>query len=99
MRAVRVVILDPVVIILTLEADGMTCVVWWGDSVGLWGFLRSLCLLWTVGLGVFAVSKDFEDYGSLTGMRCAVVSRRSGIINFIGFFFEGAHEIKYIKTR
>ena len=35
MRAVRVVILDPVVIILTLEADGMTCVVWWGDSVGL----------------------------------------------------------------
>ena len=37
MRAVRVVILDPVVIILTLqlEAGGMTCVVWWGDSVGL----------------------------------------------------------------
>ena len=34
--------------------------------------------------GVFAVSRVFEDYdgvsGSLTGMRCAVVSRRSGII-------------------
>ena len=59
----------------------------WYDLCGLVGrlggtlrTLRSLCLSFTVGLGVSAVSKDSEDYGSLTGMRCAVVSRRSGIV-------------------
>ena len=79
MRAVKVVILDPVV----TSGSGRR----WYDWCGLVGrlggtlrTLRSLCLSWTVGLGVFAVSRVFEYYGSLTGMRCAVVSRRSGIV-------------------
>ena len=36
--------------------------------------------VWTVGLGFLMDNSDSGDSGSLTGMRCAEVSRTSGII-------------------
>ena len=60
------------------------CLVWSGGATrwdfGVFEVFLAFVETWTVGLGVFAVSRVFEDWGSLTDMRCAVVSRRSGII-------------------